>query len=119
LLLSVCLAALFGLASPDPDPPPARRVAVALPESWESADLARWTAFARREGLDPLSADPGASFAALSAERWWKGVYWWKAFSDGRDAVPSDSSFNFLGRPAGEAIAAGFRRLAAAGGGTR
>jgi hypothetical protein len=55
-----------------------------------------------------------AVFAALSGEKWWKGVYWWKAFSDGRDAGPADGSFNFLGRPAGEAIAAGFRRLAAA-----
>ncbi len=57
-----------------------------------------------------------AVFAALSGERWWRGVYWWKAFSDGRDAGGSDASFNFLGRPAGEAIARGFRRLAAAGG---
>ncbi len=57
-----------------------------------------------------------AVFAALSGERWWRGVYWWKAFSDGRDAGGSDASFNFLGRPAGEAIAQGFRRLAAAGG---
>ena len=57
-----------------------------------------------------------AVFAALSGERWWRGVYWWKAFSDGRDAGASDASFNFLGRPAGEAIAQGFRRLAAAGG---
>ncbi len=55
-----------------------------------------------------------AVFAALSGEKWWKGVYWWKAFSDGREAGPADGSFNFLGRPAGEAIAAGFRRLAAA-----
>lgn len=60
-----------------------------------------------------------AVFAALERETWWKGVYWWKAFSDGRDAGPSDHSFNFLGRPAGEAIAAGFRRLAANGGRAR
>ena len=58
-----------------------------------------------------------AVFTALENEKWWKGVYWWKAFSDGRDAGPGDRSFNFLGRPAGEAIAAGFRRLASSGGG--
>jgi len=60
-----------------------------------------------------------AVFAALSGEKWWKGVYWWKAFSDGRDAGASDRSFNFLGRPAGEAIAAGFRALAPAASGSR
>jgi hypothetical protein len=60
-----------------------------------------------------------AVFVALSGEKWWKGVYWWKAFSDGRDAGPADASFNFLGRPAGEAIATGFRRLAGTGSATR
>jgi hypothetical protein len=60
-----------------------------------------------------------AVFAGLTGQTWWKGVYWWKAFSDGRDAGPSDRSFNFLGRPAGEAIASGFRRMAATEGGAR
>jgi hypothetical protein len=60
-----------------------------------------------------------AVFRALAGEKWWKGVYWWKAFSDGRDAGPSDRSFNFLGRPTGEAIAAGFRSLAATPSGTK
>jgi Glycoside Hydrolase Family 113 len=60
-----------------------------------------------------------AVFAGLTGQTWWKGVYWWKAFSDGRDAGASDRSFNFLGRPAGEAIASGFRRMAATEGGTR
>lgn len=59
-----------------------------------------------------------AVFAALEGESWWKGVYWWKAFSDGRDAGRDDRSFNFFGRPAGQAIAEGFRRLAAGGGGS-
>ena len=54
-----------------------------------------------------------AVFAALAGQTWWKGVYWWKAFSDGREADDDDRSFNFLGRPAEEAIASGFRRLAA------
>jgi hypothetical protein len=53
-----------------------------------------------------------AVFAAFNGKEWWRGVYWWKAFSDGRDADASDRSFNFLGRPAGDAIAAGFRKLA-------
>jgi hypothetical protein len=53
------------------------------------------------------------------AEEWWRGVYWWKAFSDGREADRSDRSFNILGRPAGEAIATGFRRLAEAETGSR
>lgn len=53
-----------------------------------------------------------AVFAGLAREKWWRGVYWWKAFSDGREADGSDVSFNFLGRPAGDAIAAGFRGLA-------
>jgi hypothetical protein len=52
-----------------------------------------------------------AVFTALGREKWWRGVYWWKAFSDGRAADASDRSFNFVGRPAGEAIVAGFRKL--------
>jgi len=60
-----------------------------------------------------------AVFAGLTGQTWWKGVYWWKTFSDGRDAGASDRSFNFLGRPAGEAIATGFRRMAATEGGSR
>lgn len=81
-----------------------------------------WMAPHDEESGRPLAPQDAARsvravFAALSGEKWWKGVYWWKAFSDGRDAGPSDGSFNFLGRPAGDAIAAGFRRLAAAAGG--
>jgi Glycoside Hydrolase Family 113 len=55
-----------------------------------------------------------AVFAGLSREKWWRGVYWWKAFSDGKEADDGDRGFNFLGRPAGSAIAEGFRALAAA-----
>lgn len=78
-----------------------------------------WTAPHDEESGRPLAPNDAARsvravFAALSGEKWWKGVYWWKAFSDGRDAGPDDSSFNFLGRPAGDAIAEGFRRLGAA-----
>lgn len=53
-----------------------------------------------------------AVFRALSGESWWKGVFWWKAFSDGRPARPGERGFNFLGTPAEKAIAAGFARLA-------
>lgn len=60
-----------------------------------------------------------AVFAAFNAEEWWRGVYWWKAFSDGRDAGASDRGFNFLGRPAGDAIAEGFRKLAGGNRGSR
>ena len=60
-----------------------------------------------------------AVFAGLGREKWWRGVYWWKAFSDGQDAEASDHGFNFLGRPAGDAIAEGFRGRAAAEGGAR
>ncbi len=80
-----------------------------------------WTAPHDEDSPRPFSTEDAARsiravFAALEGEKWWKGVYWWKAFSDGRDAGRDDRSFNFLGRPAGEAIAEGFRRLAAAGG---
>jgi hypothetical protein len=80
-----------------------------------------WTAPHDEDSPRPFAPEDAARsvravFAALQGEEWWRGVYWWKAFSDGRDAGPTDRSFNFLGRPAGEAIAAGFRRLAGSGG---
>jgi Glycoside Hydrolase Family 113 len=85
---------------------------------------AAWTAPHDDGSAGPLApADAArairAVFAGLGREKWWRGVYWWKAFSDGRDAGASDRGFNFLGRPAGDAIAAGFRSLAAAEGGSR
>jgi hypothetical protein len=83
-----------------------------------------WMAPHDEESGQPFAPEDAARsvravFAALTGGKWWRGVYWWKAFSDGRDAGASDRSFNFLGRPAGEAIASGFRRLAATEGGTR
>ncbi|MGH9366896.1 MAG: glycoside hydrolase family 113 [Thermoanaerobaculia bacterium] len=75
--------------------------------------------------LDPHEEDSGrprapedaaraiaAVFRALEGEAWWKGVYWWKAFSDGRGARPGESGFNLLGTPSEKAIAAGFARAA-------
>ena len=77
-----------------------------------------WTAPHDEDSTRPLlPADAARSvravFAALGRETWWKGVYWWKVFSDGRDAADGDRGFNFLGRPAGDAIAAGFRLFTA------
>ncbi|MFY9549684.1 MAG: hypothetical protein WAU32_00915, partial [Thermoanaerobaculia bacterium] len=54
-----------------------------------------------------------AVYRALSKEPWWKGVYWWKVFSDGRRAAPGERGFNFLGTPTQKAVADGFRQLAA------
>ncbi len=54
-----------------------------------------------------------AVFRALSGQPWWKGVYWWKAFSDGKPARAGERGFNVLGTPAERAIADGFRGLPA------
>lgn len=93
---------------------------VVFAEAGYPAAKGAWTAPHDEDSGRPLSPEDAARsvravFAALEGEAWWKGVYWWKAFSDGRDAGPGDTGFNFLGRPAGEAIAAGFRRIAANG----
>jgi hypothetical protein len=99
----------------------AARKPVVFTEAGYPPAAASWMAPHDEESGRPLAPQDAARsvravFAALSGEKWWKGVYWWKAFSDGRDAGMSEGSFNFLGRPAGDAIAAGFRRLAAAAG---
>jgi len=65
----------------------------------------------------PLSSgDAGravaAVFRALSGKSWWKGVYWWKAFSSGQGARSDDRGYNILGTPSEKAIAEGFSRLA-------
>ncbi len=52
-----------------------------------------------------------AVFRGLSGKSWWKGVYWWKAFSSGQSARPDERGYNLLGTPAGKAIAEGFARL--------
>ena len=51
-------------------------------------------------------------FRTLGGQPWWKGVYWWKAFSSGERARPGDRDFNVLGTPAERAIAEGFDRIA-------
>jgi len=64
------------------------------------------------------SADPArcarAVFAALSGERWCRGMFWWKAFSDGHEANAGAKTFNILGRPIEAAIRDGFRKMAEA-----
>jgi hypothetical protein len=52
-----------------------------------------------------------AVFRALNGKSWWKGVYWWKAFSGGQSARPDDRGYNVLGTPSEKAIAEGFARL--------
>ena len=48
----------------------------------------------------------------LAKESWWKGVYWWEVFSDGKPAAPGERGFNVLGTPAEKAIEAAFRQRA-------
>jgi len=52
-----------------------------------------------------------AVFRAMNGKSWWKGVYWWKAFSSGQGARPADRGYNVLGTPSEKAIAEGFARL--------
>ncbi len=53
-----------------------------------------------------------AVYRALEKEPWWKGVYWWKAFSSGREARPDERGFNVLGGAPQKAVVEGFERLA-------
>lgn len=97
---------------------------VLFPEAGYPPARAAWTVPHGGESAGPVApADAARSvravFAGLGREKWWRGVYWWKVFSDGREADASDRGFNFLGRPAGDAIAAGFRNLALAEGAAR
>lgn len=52
-----------------------------------------------------------AVYRALEREPWWRGVYWWKAFSSGREAPAGERGFNVLGGQAERAVAEGFARL--------
>lgn len=57
-----------------------------------------------------------AVFRALEKETWWRGVYWWKVFSDGRAARNGERGYNLLGTPSEKTIAEAFARLAREGG---
>jgi len=75
-----------------------------------------WMAPNDEESPRPYSAeDPArcarAVFAALDGARWCRGLFWWKAFSDGREAEAGKKTFNVLGRPIEKAIREGFRRM--------
>ena len=63
---------------------------------------------------DDAARAVAAVFRALVGEPWWKGVYWWKVFSDGRGPAPGDGGFNLLATPAERVIGEGFARAAAA-----
>ena len=85
---------------------------------------AAWLAPHDEESRRPTAPEDAARavtavFRALEREPWWKGAYWWKAFSDGREARPGERGFNLLGTPSERAIAAGFRLVSGAGGGSR
>jgi hypothetical protein len=64
----------------------------------------------------PYAADDAARcvaavYRALGRETWWKGVYWWKAFSDGAPGATGERGFNFLGTPVEKAISEGWKTL--------
>ncbi|MBC8646840.1 MAG: hypothetical protein H7X85_06730 [Thermoanaerobaculia bacterium] len=66
--------------------------------------------------LDPEHAGRAiaAVFAALEREPGWKGVYWWKVFSDGQPAAPGSRDHNILGRAAERVVASAYARIARA-----
>jgi hypothetical protein len=66
----------------------------------------------RPAGPEDAARSVAAVFRALEKEPWWKGVYWWKAFSDGRAARPGEKGFNVMGTPAERVIADGFKSIA-------
>lgn len=53
-----------------------------------------------------------AAFAALEGARWCRGLFWWKAFSDGHGAGAGAKTFNVVGRPIEVEIREGFRKIA-------
>jgi hypothetical protein len=66
----------------------------------------------RPAGPEDAARSVAAVFRALEKEAWWKGVYWWKAFSDGRPARPGEKGFNVVGTPAEKVIGDGFKSIA-------
>jgi hypothetical protein len=75
-----------------------------------------WLSPNEEDSPRPFSAeDPArcarAVFAALENARWCRGLFWWKAFSDGHEADPGVKTFNVAGRPIEKAIREGFRKM--------
>jgi hypothetical protein len=67
----------------------------------------------RPAGGEDSSRAVAAVYRALGGETWWRGVYWWKTFSDGKPAAANERGYNVLGTPAEKTIAEGFRRKSA------
>lgn len=77
-----------------------------------------WTApHDENTGRPSSASDAARAMAALSraldGEGWWRGVFWWKAFSSGREAGAGDHGFNVLGGPPERVMAEAFAREAA------
>lgn len=77
-----------------------------------------WMAPHDEDARRPASGEDAARaiaavYRVLGRESWWKGVYWWKAYSDGKPLAAGDRGFNVLGAPAEKAIAEGNRRASA------
>jgi hypothetical protein len=90
---------------------------VILTEAGYPLVRAAWLTPHDEDSARPYSADDAprcvaAVYRALGREPWWKGVYWWKTFSDGAPARPGEKGFEFLGTPVEKAIADGFRSVA-------
>lgn len=62
----------------------------------------------RPPGGEDAARAINALLRALAREGPWKGVYWWRASSDGKSAAAGERTFNFLGAPAEKAIHDGF-----------
>jgi len=79
---------------------------------------ASWMAPRDPSGARPAAPEDAARavaavYRALSKEPWWKGVFWWKVYSDGRLAGAGERGFNLLGTPAQKAVGDGFRQMEA------
>ena len=88
---------------------------VILTEAGYPLVRAAWLAPHDEDSALPYAPDDAARcvaavYRALGREPWWKGVYWWKAFSDGGPASPGEKGFNFVGTPVEKAIADGWKQ---------
>lgn len=89
---------------------------ILLTEAGFAARSSCWTRPSEEGGPVDVEAQRRATRAlllALETSRSVKGVYWWKFFSDGRDARGDESSFRVSGRPAERELFGFFARKAA------